>query len=582
MTTAIRGDRYSSSSPKATSHGPRGIVSHERDIEEAGEVNSPHEYLKTGTMGPSAIPDSKVQQSARHKVQRDVPAEFSPHHSSPSEREFVEASETIPLATESANESVETGPGAEAHMGPESEMPASQVPQDPSARLSAARCESSKERKCHMHTTEHSVRMCGEEAERDGFTAERFYVFRCEERPPNEGEPGVKFSKISDPRNYREARQSDQWSYWEQTMNEEKNSLDAHETMDYVERPWGKKVIPVHWIYSAKVDNFGNVLRFKARLVAQGCRQIPGVDVDEVFAPTSSFAARRVILSVAAQRDYEIHQVDIKTAFLNGDLEEEVYVTQPPGFENGDPRIVCKLNKALYGLKQSPRAWHKKLDAEMGALGFVACKSDAGVYVRKREGEKPLFILVYVDDLLIICKDLSLVEWFKELLKSKFTIHDLGEVKDFLGCQVRRNRQDRQISISCIPKIESLLEKFGVSDSGRVVDTPMHKGFVPTRMPFSEDERDGSGAGVPLDPGHRYCELIGSLLYIANTTRPDIVLDILIIRCLSLRREIVARIGEHGKQYLLNRSVQERVVSKVQLQHQGGNATHIHVLQDEV
>ena len=112
----------------------------------------------------------------------------------------------------------------------------------------------------------------------------------------------------------------------------------------------------MHWIYSAKVDNFGNVLRFKARLVAQRCRQIPGVDVDEVFAPTSSFAARRVILSVAAQRDYEIHQVDIKTAFLNGDLEEEVYVTQPPGFENGDSRIVCKLNKALYGLKQSPRA----------------------------------------------------------------------------------------------------------------------------------------------------------------------------------------------------------------------------------
>jgi hypothetical protein len=125
----------------------------------------------------------------------------------------------------------------------------------------------------------------------------------------------------------------------------------------------------------------------------------------------------------------------------------------------------------------------------MGALGFVACKSDAGVYVRKREGEKPLFILVYVDDLLIICKDLSLVEWFKELLKSKFTIHDLGEVKDFLGCQVRRNRQDRQISISCIPKIEALLEKFGVSDGGRVVDTPMQKGFVPTRMPFCEDER---------------------------------------------------------------------------------------------
>ncbi len=108
-------------------------------------------------------------------------------------------------------------------------------------------------------------------------------------------------------------------------------------------------------------------------------------------------------MSVAAAKDFEVHQVDIKTAFLNGDLEEEVFVTQPPGFENGDPRVVCKLNKALYGLKQSPRAWHKKLDAEMSSLGFVACKSDAGVYVRKREVEESMYILVYVDDLLIIC-----------------------------------------------------------------------------------------------------------------------------------------------------------------------------------
>jgi hypothetical protein len=515
-------NRGSNTPPEATSHGAGGINAHERESQAKGEVISHAEYLRIGNMGPSAIPENKVQQRVQQKVHHDVPAEPPAPHVPLSKSKLEETSETIPLATECACESVEIERGTEAQMGPESEMPASQVPQDPSARLSTAKCESRKECKTQVSATEHSVRMCGEEAERDGYTEERFYVFRCEERLPNEGEPGVKFSKITVPRNYREARQSDQWSYWEQAMNEEKNSLDAHETMEYVERPWGKKVIPVHWIYSAKVDNFGNVLRFKARLVAQGCRQIPGVDVDEVFAPTSSFAARRVILSVAAQRDYEIHQVDIKTAFLNGDLEEEVYVTQPPGFENGDPRVVCKLNKALYGLKQSPRAWHKRLDAEMSALGFVACKSDAGVYVRKKAGEKPLFILVYVDDLLIICKDLSLVEWFKELLKSKFTIHDLGEVKDFLGCQVRRNRQDRQVSISCIPKIEALLEKFGVSDGGRVVDTPMHKGFVPTQMPYVEDERDGSGAGVPLDPGHRYCELIGSLLYIANTTRPDI------------------------------------------------------------
>jgi hypothetical protein len=315
--------RGSSSPPEATSHGSEGINAHVRENQATGEVISHAEYLTTGNMGPSAIPEDKVQLHVQHKVHNDVPAEppapLVPH----SKSELEETSETITLVTECACESVEIERGAEAQMGPENKLPASQLPQDPSARLSNAKGESRKECKTQVSATEHSVRMCGEEAERDGYTEERFYVFRCTERPPNEGEPSVKFSKITVPRNYREARQSDQWSYWEQAMNEEKNSLGAHETMAYVERPWGKKVIPVHWIYSAKVDNVGNVLRFKARLVAQGCRQIPGVDVDEVFAPTSSFAARRVILSVAAQRGYEIHQVDIKTAFLNG-LEEEV------------------------------------------------------------------------------------------------------------------------------------------------------------------------------------------------------------------------------------------------------------------
>jgi Reverse transcriptase (RNA-dependent DNA polymerase) len=133
------------------------------------------------------------------------------------------------------------------------------------------------------------------------------------------------------------------------------------------------KVIHVHCIYSAKVDSEGNVLRYKARLVAEGCRQIPRVDVDEVFAPTSSFGARRAILYKAAREDLEVHQLDIKTAFLNGDLEEEVYVTQLPGFHNGDDGLVYRLNKALYGLKQAPRAWHKTLSASLRKFGFHPC-----------------------------------------------------------------------------------------------------------------------------------------------------------------------------------------------------------------
>jgi hypothetical protein len=226
---------------------------------------------------------------------------------------------------------------------------------------------------------------------------------------------GVRWSKIPVPSNYREARMSDQWVFWEQAMIEEKNSLDAHECFEYTDRPRGKKVIPVHWIYSVKVDAHGNVIRYKARLVAQGCRQIQGIDVDEVFAPTSSFGARRVLLCKAAAEDMEIHQVDIKTAFLNGDLEEEVYVTQPPGFHNGGPQ-VCRLRKALYGLKQAPRAWYHTLDATLAKHGFTACMSDAGIYVSNTPGEDPVYLVLFVDDMLIMSKALPRVLGFKEAI----------------------------------------------------------------------------------------------------------------------------------------------------------------------
>jgi hypothetical protein len=146
---------------------------------------------------------------------------------------------------------------------------------------------------------------------------------------------GVRLSKIHVPSNLREAQRSPQWEYWKAAMQKEQNSLDAHDVMEYVPRPHGHKVIPVHWIFSVKTDAHGNILRLKARLVAQGCRQIPGVDVMEVFAPTSTYGSRRALLAVAAKERFEIHQVDVKTAFLNGELEEEVYVTQAPGLRMG-------------------------------------------------------------------------------------------------------------------------------------------------------------------------------------------------------------------------------------------------------
>jgi hypothetical protein len=140
------------------------------------------------------------------------------------------------------------------------------------------------------------------------------------------------------------------------------------------------------------------------------------------------------LLAKAAQENLEVHQVDIKTAFLNGELEEEVYVTQPPGFENGGSQ-VCRLKKALYGLKQAPRAWYQTLDGVLEKHGFSSCMSDAGIYVAA-DADEPMYLVLFVDDMLIMCKNLEKVLAFKKEIAQEFAIHDLGEVMDFLGCRI--------------------------------------------------------------------------------------------------------------------------------------------------
>ena len=212
--------------------------------------------------------------------------------------------------------------------------------------------------------------------------------------------------------------------------------------------------------------------------------------------------------------------MDIKTAVLNGELEEEVYVTQPPGFESGGQHVVCRLRKALYGLKQAPRAWHKTLDGVLSKHKFKACMSDAGIYVSESSGEHPVYLILFVDDMLIMSKSLSHVTDFKSTIADEFSIHDLGEVKDFLGCQIVRDRGARVMWMSSGLKIDALVEKFGLDGATRSVETPMQKGFVPTRMASGEDSPEGSGK--PLEVDNPYGELVGSLLYLGNTTRPDI------------------------------------------------------------
>lgn len=337
--------------------------------------------------------------------------------------------------------------------------------------------------------------------------------------------------KVEVPKSYKEARESAQWDKWRQAMEEELESLNKHGTYHFVRKERDMKLLSTHWVYALKYDSDGNVVRYKARLVAGGHQQVMGRDVNEVFAPTMNFASRRTLLSLAATLDLEIHQVDIKTAFLHGTLEEDVFVRQPPGFDNGDPATVCKLDKALYGLRQAPRQWWKRIDKVMGELGFTPCRSDAGLYVNQSDPENPIFVGIFVDDMLICCKTTDQAVGIKEQLSKLFEIHDLGEVNQFLGCHIVRDREKRTLYMRNTAQIDSYVESFGLDQATHSEKVPMSQDFVVTKEPSTvvKDEEGVEykyGAGTYLPEGNRYNELVGSLLYIANATRPDIALAV--------------------------------------------------------
>lgn len=175
---------------------------------------------------------------------------------------------------------------------------------------------------------------------------------------------------MTEPKTMEEALSSEYAESWKQALDDEYKSLLENDTWTLKEPPPGVKPIPVKWVFKAKQDATGRFERFKARLVVKGFRQVEGIDYNEVFAPVSKYSTLRALLAKAAAEDLELHQIDIKTAFLHGELEEEIYIAQPPGYEEGTPGLACKLNKSLYGLKQAPRAWYNRLHKELEVFGF--------------------------------------------------------------------------------------------------------------------------------------------------------------------------------------------------------------------
>ncbi|GKB35193.1 retrovirus-related pol polyprotein from transposon TNT 1-94, partial [Tanacetum coccineum] len=303
-------------------------------------------------------------------------------------------------------------------------------------------------------------------------------------------------SKV-EPKNFQSAATEDCWF---QAMQDEIHEFDRLDVWELVPPPDSAMIIALKWIYKVKLDEYGDVLKNKARLVAKGFRQEEGLDFEESFAPVARLEAIRIFIANAASKNMTVYQMDVKTAFLNGELKEEVYVHQPEGFVDPErPHHVYRLKKALYGLKQAPRAWYDTLSKFLLAQGFSKGVVDPTLFIRKT-GKHTLHVQIYVDDIIFASTDPKDCDRFSNEMSSKFQMSMMGQISFFLGLQISQN--PRGIFINQSKYANEILKKFDLQKSDPV-DTPMVE-----RTKLDEDL-----LGTPVDQT-KYRSMIGSLMYL--------------------------------------------------------------------
>ncbi|KAL0844254.1 hypothetical protein Bca101_017500 [Brassica carinata] len=316
----------------------------------------------------------------------------------------------------------------------------------------------------------------------------------------------------SDPQTFEEAEKS---LRWREAMDEEIRSIERNQTWELSILPEGAKCIGVKWIYKTKLNENGEVSKYKARLVAKGYSQEHGVDYTEVYAPVARMDTIRTLISTAARKGWIIYQLDVKSAFLYGILEEDVFIQQPKGFViSGEEDKVYKLHKALYGLKQAPRAWFSRIGEYFAKAGFEKSQNEETLFVKTSTRGNSLYVSVYVDDLIYTGNDTSMMDEFKKSMEEEFAMTDLGRMRYFLGIEVLQTPQG--IHISQGKYALEILRRFDMENCNSVI-CPM--------VPGSKVDLDEGGE--PVDET-LYKQIIGSLMYI-TTTRPDLQFSVIML-----------------------------------------------------
>ncbi|CAI7845099.1 unnamed protein product [Closterium sp. NIES-54] len=293
-------------------------------------------------------------------------------------------------------------------------------------------------------------------------------------------------------------------------MDSELKSIEENGTWELVELQEGRKAITSKWLFKIKSDANGNIERYKSRLVAKGYQQKEKVDYKELFAPVVKPTTLRTLLAGAAIKGWVVKQMDVTTAFLNGVLEEEIFMVQPEGFDDGSGRVL-RLKKALYGLKQAPRQWYLKLRGVLEEIGFTPSTADHSLFMLG-EGEQRSFMVVYVDDILIFSPSSDLVKGVMLKLQDKFKCTALGDVSFYLGLHIERDVEKRCMRVHQRKYLEALAANFGQSEGH--VATPFPSGFKCVKGPEEES--------VGEEERRRFHSLVGSLMYASVNTRPDV------------------------------------------------------------